>query len=157
MNRRQLVGRSAVGLATALLLAACGGGESSKSSEIAFTRLSQDLYGEWPSRTYTIRTEADWRKAWEEHDTLTIPPRPAPSVDFTQTMLLGVSAGWGPVSCSELRINRVHQDADTLVVEYRVADTSRAGGTCGQALSPLFDLVQVSVSDLPVKFIQVSG
>lgn len=143
-------------LAAPLLLAACGGADPGAVQDIPFTRLQADLQGDWPVATYVVRDPAQWSAAWAQHTPWQVPAPPLPAVDFSRTMLLGVSAGWGANGCMGLAITRVQADAQGLRVEYRHNDPPGPGIACTMALVPLVDFVQVPQSELPVRF-QAAG
>lgn len=155
MKKRQPNGRI---LPTSLLLialAGCGGGEREPPIDITFSRPSANLYGDWPVRNFTIRTELDWYKAWVEHDSRQSPAPQIPIIDFSKNMLLGVSLGWGPNGCHGLAITRAQQTADALRVEYRHLVPSGPDVICSQSLVPLVDFVELPQSELPISFIEV--
>lgn len=143
------------------LLAACGGASDETNLE-SFDRPYAYLSNgrpeaawdkHWPKPTYVIRTETEFRSAWESREipgNKLIPP--LPEVDFSNFMLLGVS-GEKTLPCVTLRITKVRQEGDELVVESKRSNNVPPGGGCLFAQVPLFDFVLVPSTPFRVRFL----
>jgi hypothetical protein len=81
-------------LTTVLALSAC---RSTPSGGDGFRTIAQGyqtgLRGVEPR---TARTEAEWRKLWDEHASMQIPHPPAPRIDFAKEMVVCVLGGERP-------------------------------------------------------------
>ena len=66
-------------------------------------------------RQVTARTEAEWTALWREH----APGRPAPAVDFSREMVLGVFLGNRPTPGYGVEIFGTRLQGAELVVQFR--------------------------------------
>jgi hypothetical protein len=85
---------------------------------VTFVPLAGDFFGDWPNKTYALRTDGEWEAAWMEHTPSAIPAPARPKVDFQKSAILGVSLGWG-TSCERVTITKVTREGNTHAVEYR--------------------------------------
>ena len=68
-------------------------------------------------RQVTARTDAEWTALWREHS----PGRPAPAVDFSREMVLGVFLGSRPTPGYGVEIAGTRQQGGELPRAFRVA------------------------------------
>lgn len=66
-------------------------------------------------RQVVVRTAADWQKLWKEH----APERPAPTIDFTQSMVVAVFMGYRPTGGYAVEITAIDKQDSAVVVTYR--------------------------------------
>ena len=137
-------------------LVACGGSNGVQPREVPFSRVAAFWATTDLRQTYAIRTEAEWRTAWQAHEPLTTPKTERPAVDFTTSMVLGLTLGSGPNGCHGVAIRRVVEQESRVQVEYSVA-TPAPGVACTQAIVPLTDFVVVERVDKPVAFLQTDA
>ena len=62
-----------------------------------------------------LRNDRQWVQFWSEHH----PHEPAPEVDFSKDMVVGVFAGPRPADAFKIRIENVRPQAGSLAVDYR--------------------------------------
>ncbi|MFM7705218.1 MAG: hypothetical protein ACKO6D_09970 [Rubrivivax sp.] len=143
-------------LAATAGLCACGGGEPFQPRELAMARVSTSWATTGLRQTYALRSDTEWRAAWQAHEPRTTPAAERPVVDFSRQMVLGLTQGTGPNGCHGLSIRRVVEQADQVQVQYAVT-LPTGSAACTEALVPLTDFVVVERLDKPVAFAQVSG
>lgn len=142
-------------LLAAVLSAACGGSEPYQPRELNFARINAF----WPAldrkETYVVRSDAEWQTAWQLHEPLTIPKTERPPIDFSRSMVLGITQGSGLSGCYGLLIRRVVEEETELRVEYSLLEPKfelTPTFVCTTLLVPLTDFVEVPKSDKPVSF-----
>lgn len=137
-------------------LASCGGGDDFQPTDIEFMRVPAVAFGVWPVQTYTVRTDAEWERAWSTYKTSTMPPPERPQLDFNANVLVGVSLGEGPNGCHRVRILRVTEESRAVRVEYR-HDFPDTWSLCTQAIVPLADFVTFTRLEKEVYFVATGG
>lgn len=106
-------------------------------------------------RSVTVRDDQAWNALWKEH----VGGRtdvPAPSIDFSQRMVLAVFLGNESISCGSMNIESVHQrsNPDRVEVGYRVVDPG-PNVMCIAANINQYAFVTVAASSLPVEFVRL--
>jgi len=128
--------RLAMTLATAAVLASCGG---DSVDEVPITELAESdlavLYGDWPldttTRAFLVKTDAEWQQAWSERKAVLVcevytPYNDAacaadspPAIDFSRYSLVGLLLnpvmGFGDPTPTRVFHE---QDGRVLVVQY---------------------------------------
>lgn len=105
----------------------------------------------WPEANYVIRDRTQFRAAWDAREFYQGRPHPLPDVDFSKYMLVGISKG-GTLSCRGVRITRVHQVGEELVVDSQLVNFGAANGPCAFDWVASIDFVQIPQNDLFVRF-----
>jgi hypothetical protein len=75
-----------------------------------------------------------------------------PSVDFASLQMVGVFLGSRPNGCYDVRVSRIVQTSERMVVRYRES-TPAPGAVCTQAIVTPAHLVAVARSNQPVEFV----
>lgn len=70
-------------------------------------------------RTVVVRDAAAWKTLWTEHAALRVPPPPAPPVDFSREMVVGVFLGQKPSGGFEAGLADTREEKGGLTVSYR--------------------------------------
>jgi hypothetical protein len=83
-------------------------------------------------RTVVVQSADEWARLWRAHAA----DKPAPVVDFTKEMVVGVFAGSRPTAGYSVQIVGTREEADGLVVEYRVGVPDRDMMTAQVITSP---------------------
>jgi hypothetical protein len=99
------------------------------------------------ARTVVVRTAAEWQALWKEHD----PEHAPPTVDFGQSMVVGVFLGSRPTAGFVVEITAVKQDGQRTIVEYVERQPSR-DEFVAQVLTSPFHLVRVMRTAGAVEF-----
>ena len=99
------------------------------------------------TRTVVIRSSDEWSALWRAHAA----DKPAPPVDFTKEMVVGVFLGSRPTSGYSVEIVQTRQGPNGLVVEYREGSPARDMMTAQVITSP-YHLVAVQKSAGKVTF-----
>ena len=107
-----------------------------------------------------FRSSQEWAAAWASAGTSYLDGSgqpwkpPVPVVDFNKNMVVGVSAGDGPSSCSGVGIKSPTEQATSITFTYVVV---KDGGrqACAAVIVPLVAFVEVSRSDKTVLFNRV--
>ena len=102
------------------------------------------------ARTVVARTPEEWTAVWRAH----APEKPAPAVDFTREMIVGVFLGTRPTAGYGVEIAGAREDAGGLVVQYREGSPPRDAMTA-QVLTMPYHLVAVPKREGEVKFEKV--
>lgn len=89
-------------------------------------------------RTVVVRTAAEWQALWKDHD----PERPAPAIDFAESMVVGVFLGSRPTAGFAVAITAVKADGNRTIVEYVERQPSRDQFVAQVVTSP-FQLVRL--------------
>lgn len=141
-----------------MALLACGGSDPMTPVNLPMARVE----AWWPvldlKQSYAIRDDAQWQRVWTAHEPQTWPATERPQVDFSKSMVLGLSLGWGPSGCDGMSIRRVIEEQRELRVEYMSSPRTTTPPeilVCTTALVPLTDFVVVPRSDKSVYFVQV--
>lgn len=104
-------------------------------------------------REVTVRSEAAWRRLWAEHTAHRVPAPPAPDVDFTESMIIGVFLGTRPSGGHAVDILSVTPAGTGAVVTYR--EIRPAAGTAQiTVLTQPYHLRVVPRRDGVVRFIK---
>ncbi|HYN09571.1 MAG TPA: protease complex subunit PrcB family protein [Vicinamibacterales bacterium] len=108
------------------------------STSISFTTVAQGGRSQIQEpRQVVVRTAADWQTLWTTHDSA-----PAPTVDFSRVIVVGVFLGTRPTAGFSVRITAVTAKETSAVVEY-VEGRPRAGAMTAQVITSPFHLVSV--------------
>ena len=136
------------------VLQACGGSDTFTPFDLPTSRIVASWRVSDVQQTYTIRTAAEWRTAWEANEPQTTPRAEIPLVDFSQSMVVGLTLGSGPNGCHSVKISRVVEEADVIRVEYqRFPGPTSLPQICTLAIVPLTDFVVIKRSDKRVAFV----
>jgi protease stability complex PrcB-like protein len=103
-------------------------------------------------REVVVRDAAAWSKLWKEHNW----NDPAPAVDFTRRMVIGVFLGTRQTAGYTVEVTGVTEDAGSLAVRY----TERRPATrdvTAQILTMPFHLVSVAAHTGPVRFVRTEA
>ncbi len=101
-------------------------------------------------RQVVVRTAAEWQRLWRTHS----PESPAPSVDFTQGIVVGVFLGARPTDGYSVQITSVREEDNRHVVEYRERRPD-PGALVGQVLTAPFQLATLPQNVASVEFKRV--
>jgi hypothetical protein len=99
-----------------------------------------------------VRTDRQWIRFWSEHR----PHEPAPEIDFTRNMVIGIFAGPRPADAFSITITQIQTTARALIVDYREQVPPPGTFAVGVSVSP-YHLKVVPRTTLPVKFRQLSS
>jgi len=127
-----------------LLLAAIQGGVPTRTIDKG-TQSSIDA-----ARTVVARTPQEWTAVWRAH----AHGKPAPAIDFTREMVVGVFLGTRPTAGYGVEIAGAREDAGVLVVQYREGSPPRDAMTA-QVLTMPYHLVAVPKASGEVRFEKV--
>jgi PrcB C-terminal len=120
------------------------------SAAIAFTTVAQGTRSEISeSRFVVVRTAAEWQKLWKEHDS-----RPAPEVDFSRSIVVGVFLGTRPTAGYGVTITAVTAKDGSAIVDY-TEQKPAPGRMTAQVLTSPFHLVTVPKELEKVEFRRV--
>jgi hypothetical protein len=100
------------------------------------------------ARTVVVRSADEWSTLWHAH----APDKPAPVVDFTKEMVVGVFLGSRPTAGYSVEIVGTRgQPFDTLIVQYREGTPARDMMTA-QVITTPYHLVAIAERMPVVKF-----
>jgi VWFA-related protein len=121
------------------------------ASSIAMTTLNSDrMSGIDRAQQSVARTAAEWQTLWQQH----APGRPAPAVDFTKNMVVGVFLGSRSSSGYQVEITGVRAEGNGLVVQW--TERRPAPGTmAAQVMTSPSHLVTIPRQDGAVRFEKV--
>jgi hypothetical protein len=156
---------NAFALAPFLLTLACGGGSPAglppgldPGTQLALVRLDQSGNSfasnsglRTPTRT-VVRTPDEWATMWAQLVQPSVPPPPAPTIDFAQEMVIIAALGERPSGGHAITITRVSEAGDGSVDV--VVQSRSPGTTCitTSALTQPVDVVRVPRRDGPVRY-----
>jgi hypothetical protein len=91
-----------------------------------------------------------WQQFWDQHTSLILPPPPLPSVDFDESVVIAVIAGWRPNVCYGLMISGVY-DLESACVVRMVERLPCPDEECLQTITNPYHIIVVDKADLPVE------
>lgn len=123
------------------------------AAQVAFTNVAKgDSSGQQLAKQVVVRTAAEWKALWKDH----APIEKMPSIDFTQSMVVGIFLGSKPSAGHDVEIVGVRMQEKDLVVEYVQKQPAR-GTMAAQILTEPYHLVSVARHAGTVQFIHVPG
>jgi hypothetical protein len=131
------------------------GETSSPVTTVAWTPITVQLTV-WPEGTYVARTESEWNAIWDQRTSFVTPSPVKPIIDFTSSMVVGISLGMWPNGCHRLEILQVLDKVDELEVHYRHVQPS-GEVMCTTSFVPVVGFVTVPSSTKSVRFVSVNG
>jgi hypothetical protein len=99
--------------------------------------------------TVVVRDAAAWAELWARHKSIFLPPMPAPQVDFSRYMVIGVFIGSKPNGCYGTTVANVQRSGRKIQLT-RIDREPSYGAVCTQALTAPAHLIMVERSDSPV-------
>ena len=145
--------------------AALSAREGSKKSSIAGFRIPSKTAAraEWRGddsgvlqfRTVVVRDAAAWKTLWAEHAALRVPPPPAPDVDFSRDMVVGVFLGQKPSGGYEAMLVDFRAGAEGATVTYQTATPDPDQSQITVLTAP-YHLRVVPRTARPVRFKKIS-
>ncbi|MEO5742210.1 MAG: protease complex subunit PrcB family protein, partial [Vicinamibacterales bacterium] len=88
---------------------------SAQSPQPSFRTIAKgDMSGQQEAKQVTVRTAAEWKALWKDHN----PTEKMPNVDFSRDMVVGIFLGTKPSAGNEVEIVGVRTQEKDLVVEY---------------------------------------
>jgi hypothetical protein len=96
------------------------------------------------------RTDAEWQALWRRH----APGRPAPAVDFSKHMVIGVFLGSRSSGGYQVQITNVRSEGDTMIVQWSESRPG-PGQVAAQVMTAPSHLVTVPRHSGAVKFEKV--
>jgi hypothetical protein len=103
-------------------------------------------------RQVVVRTAAEWQALWKAHDG----QRAAPSVDFTQSIVVAVFLGTRPTAGFAVEIRAVKTEGSGAVVEYRERRPPR-DALVAQMLTAPFHIVRLARVSGSIEFRRVDS
>lgn len=100
-------------------------------------------------RNITVRTAAEWQALWKAHDS-----RPAPGVDFSQSIVVGVFLGLRRTAGFSVEITAINAKNAGAVVQYAERRPS-AGAATAQVLTSPFHLVSMPRDIRTIEFLRI--
>ena len=151
-------------VALVLSIAGCGGGGGDDDTsryplEVTVTKVDGAGNRVFAVGTYVVRSQDAWQSTWSSGQNWLLTDSPAPALDFTRLMVVGVSAGLGP-GCDGrwAAIDKVFETSSAIEVEYRLQDVAQPpvpGISCHGTLTfPLNHFVALPLSSKPVTFVR---
>jgi hypothetical protein len=105
---------------------------------VMFTTLAQGSNSHiMEPRQLVVRSAAEWQTLWKAHS-----PQPAPVVDFSRSIIVGVFLGSRPTAGYEAAITAVKSQGGKAIVEY-VEHRPEVGAIVAQVLTSPFHLVSI--------------
>jgi hypothetical protein len=98
-------------------------------------------------RHVVVRTAAEWQALWKEHD----PQSPAPAVDFTQSLVVGIFLGSRSTAGFAVDITGVREEGGKTIVEYAERRPGRDTFSA-QVITTPFHIVRIKRTAGEVEF-----
>jgi hypothetical protein len=119
--------RQVVLLCCGFLLAGCTGSPTEPGQQLPFTTLWSNRHSRLDQKGgQLVSSQSEWKAAWRDI-AASIPPPPAPAVDFATSQVIVVAAGMNPDSCWRLAIDSVTLGGTNAHV---MATDARPGMSC---------------------------
>jgi hypothetical protein len=105
---------------------------------VTFTTLAQGSNSQiMEPRQVVVRSAAEWQTLWKAHS-----PQPAPVVDFSRSIIVGVFLGSRPTAGYQVAITALKSQDGKAIVEY-VERRPEVGAIVAQVLTSPFHLVSI--------------
>lgn len=127
--------------------------QSPAVAQIPFWNIQKGYYsGITQPLQIVIRDQDQWVALWRSHSSIRAGPSPAPSVDFSVEMVVGVFLGQKSTGGYEVEITRAEEAGTQLRLYYRESSPS-PDAIVTQALSQPYHLVRIPKSQASPIFI----
>lgn len=103
-------------------------------------------------RQVVVRTAAEWQALWKAHDAQSA----APSVDFTQSIVVAVFLGTRPTAGFAVEITAMRMEGNRAVVEYRERRPPR-DALLAQILTSPFHVVRLARPSGSIEFRRIDA
>jgi hypothetical protein len=144
--------RTALGLALLLALLLAGGAAAGAAEKTVRELASGQQSGIRTARRAVVRTEAEWKKLWAEHQNArTGRSDPPPQVDWTKEMVVAVFMGEKPTGGYAVSVKDAREEKGKLAVAV-VERVPGPGAITIQVLTAPFHMVAVKRSGLAVEW-----
>lgn len=100
------------------------------------------------ARQLAIRSEAEWRRLWQEHRPSGSEP---PPVDFGRQMVAAIFMGQQSTSGYSIRVTAVEWDGAGVTVVY-ATHTPPRGAMVAQVLTQPFEMIRIDRIGTPIQF-----
>lgn len=108
------------------------------------------------AETIVLNDEASWLAIWNTRMTNRVPPPPAPKIDFSAKMLVGVGVGARSSGCYSVAIEKVYRSKGVVTVEYKeIGPGFRA--ICTANITHPVHIVAIPKSHHAVKFVDLKA
>lgn len=117
--------------------------ETITGTPVSFERLAQGSQASVETRiNYMVETEAEYRLLWS----LINPTKPAPSIDFSKYVVIGVFAGKVSTAGYEIKVSEIRDDAQRTVY----VTLTRPGANCfaAQSVTAPYDIIKIPKTSL---------
>ena len=115
---------------------------------VSFTTIQKGpLSGIDTARQVVVRSEAEWKTLWREHQ----PDREEPTVDFSRSIIVALFMGSRRTAGYGIEVTRVERTGDDLTVFYRQT-TPPPDAMTAQVITAPFHIIQVNRAPGDVRF-----
>lgn len=130
------------------------GGSSFVPGVLQFETIDQGYYSGYSEKKFLlIKTQEEWRKVWDIHAGIKLPPPLPPKIDFNRQIVIAVFAGEYSSGGYAIRIDSIEKTENKVLVNIIETKPKRDHLTT-QALSQPYQIAQIEATDLPVEFIE---
>ena len=98
-----------------------------------------------------IRTRDEWVAFWARHTRAQVQPPPAPPVDFSREMVVGIFLGARATGGHEVEITKVERGGSALRIHYRTRSPD-PGAMVTQVRTQPYHLIKLKREDSPLVF-----
>ena len=98
-----------------------------------------------------IRTQDEWVAFWARHTRAQVQPPPAPPVDFSREMVVGIFLGARATGGHEVEITKVERGGSALRIHYRTRSPD-PGAMVTQVRTQPYHLIKLKREDSPLVF-----
>jgi len=98
-----------------------------------------------------IRTQDEWVAFWARHTRAQVQPPPAPPVDFSREMAIGIFLGERATGGHEVEITKVERGGSVLRIHYRTRSPD-PGAMVTQVRTQPYHLIKLKREDSPLVF-----
>lgn len=142
----------ALSLFAAAFVSGCSSPVSLAQTPVSFATIQRGVYsGIREPLQMVIRTPDEWNAFWKRHTSNKKGASPAPTLNFSAEMVIGVFVGQKSTGGYSVEIVKVELNGPKMQVSYR-QQSPPAGAIVIQALTQPFHLVKIPKHDASVSF-----
>jgi hypothetical protein len=131
-----------------------GGGGNEQKDNDPYETIANEYYGGISGKnTYVVSNEDDWRGLWSMAYANQVPEPELPAVDFEKEMVIAVFAGEFPSGGYEVKIDRLDEYDDVIIITFVITSP---GAACGntEALTQPFHIAKIKKTDKEISFVE---
>src|SRR5205823_14290981 len=150
-GRHRALSTAVLALGLLIPLMACASGAAAGAALPFSTVAKGAASGILEPLQVAIRTRDEWVAFWARHTRAQVQPPPAPPVDFSREMVVGIFLGARATGGHEVEITKVERGGSALRIHYR-SRSPDPGAMVTQVRTQPYHLIRLSGEDIRLVF-----